>query len=297
MKNVMTKETQRKPAPGAGLDSGRTLCTPSDFAKSSLLYVQEIGERSFPANVTCDREGLQSFLFIMVESGTGKITVGGETVKMEKGDCAFMDCRKPYSHSTGSNPWKLRWLHFYGTIMPAFAEYYASRGGRTVFRPSMPAQYRHRWETVMAICDSDGTLKEMGVNKELHILLAMLTADADHASSAVSGAGWRDRRMDAVWSFVTENYHRRVSLDELSEKFSVNKFTLVREFRRRFGMTIHRCVADVRVSHAKELLRFTRKSIEQIAGECGVDDANYFARTFKSIEGVTPYAYRRIWRG
>lgn len=294
----MEKNTKKPKQPWrGGTESGRTLCTPSEFARSSLLYVQELGELSFPSNIRRGRDGLESFLLLIVESGAGSITVDGETAELSKGDCAFIDCRRPYSHSTGDNPWKLKWGHFYGAIMPAFAEYYASRGGRTVFRPMVAALYRRRWENLRSICGSDDTLREMRANNELHAILAMLIADADPAASGIAGTDWRDRRMERVRAFVVANYHRRVSLDELSEKFAMNKFSLVREFRRRFGMTIHRCIADVRVSHAKEMLRFSGKSVERIASECGVDDANYFARVFKAVEGVTPLEYRRIWRG
>lgn len=292
----MKKHEQAKSFPKAHGEN-RVICTPSQFAKSSLLYVQEIGELTSAPNHDNSRDSMQSFLLLIVESGEGSVTVNGETHKLAKGDCAFIDCRKTCSHSTGDNPWKLKWCHFYGSMMSAFAEYYVSRGGKTMFRPAVSSVYRHRWETMFSICNSDDPLKEMRVNQELSALIAMLVADADAATSGVAGSEWRDRRMERVRAYLVANYNRRVPLDELSKKFSMNKFSLVREFRRRYGMTIHHCLADVRVSRAKELLRFSNKSIEKISAECGVDDANYFARIFKSVEGVTPHSFRRIWRG
>ena len=48
-------------------------------------------------------------------------------------------------------------------------------------------------------------------------------------------------------------------------------------------------------SVGKELLRFTDRSIEAVAQECGLNDANYFSRMFKRVEGISPGEYRRQW--
>ena len=54
-------------------------------------------------------------------------------------------------------------------------------------------------------------------------------------------------------------------------------------------------VSDELWEQAKRLLRFTDKSVENVAQECGLNDANYFSRLFKKVEGTTPGEYRRQW--
>lgn len=48
------------------------------------------------------------------------------------------------------------------------------------------------------------------------------------------------------------------------------------------------------VTH-KQLLRFTDYSIEHISETVGMEDAGYFARDFKKIEGISPSEYRKQW--
>lgn len=50
-----------------------------------------------------------------------------------------------------------------------------------------------------------------------------------------------------------------------------------------------------RLTHAKELLRTTDYSINQIAQEIGIMEANNFSRLFKKWENMTPLEYRRYW--
>ena len=51
----------------------------------------------------------------------------------------------------------------------------------------------------------------------------------------------------------------------------------------------------MRITEAKTQLRFTDKTIEQIALDCGFEELNYFSRTFRKIEGISPSEYRRKW--
>ena len=55
------------------------MLVPSSFARSSLLYVQEVGSlRSIRSHLS-QRSHLDSYLFILVLSGSGKVSCGGIT--------------------------------------------------------------------------------------------------------------------------------------------------------------------------------------------------------------------------
>ena len=85
------------------------------------------------------------------------------------------------------------------------------------------------------------------------------------------------------------------SLDALAERFYINKFYLTRVFKDQFGLSVTSYLTQLRITQAKRLLRFTDKSVENVAQECGLNDANYFSRLFKKVEGTTPGEYRRQW--
>lgn len=51
-------------------------------------------------------------------------------------------------------------------------------------------------------------------------------------------------------------------------------------------------VNQVRISHAKEMLKKTDKKTYQIAQAVGYENAKYFFRVFKKMEGITPEQYR-----
>ena len=51
-----------------------------------------------------------------------------------------------------------------------------------------------------------------------------------------------------------------------------------------------------RIEKAKHLLETTEKNIYTIAEESGFKDTNYFIRTFKKLEGITPNKYKQSKR-
>ena len=50
-----------------------------------------------------------------------------------------------------------------------------------------------------------------------------------------------------------------------------------------------------RITQAKNLLRFTDMTVDEISAAIGMNDANYLARRFRKIEGMSPGEYRKKW--
>ena len=113
---------------GKLVHSQRIIYTPSPFARASLVHLQEVGTLQARSPHASTRQGLASYLFFMVESGSGTLEYEGQTRALRAGDCAFLDCRRPYRHYTGDDLWTLRWVHFYGPNMGAIYKKYQQRG-------------------------------------------------------------------------------------------------------------------------------------------------------------------------
>lgn len=81
----------------SSVTSSRILYTPSTFARTSLLHLQEVGSLQAIHPHTSTRTNLTSFLCFVVLSGNGTLTYEGTTYELSAGDCVFIDCRKAYS--------------------------------------------------------------------------------------------------------------------------------------------------------------------------------------------------------
>jgi len=119
------------------VSSDRILYTPSAFARSSLLHLQEIG------NLETKKLTHLSVLafnrtFFNVVSGSSVLNYNGKEHEIKKDSCVFINCKTPYSHATDpSNLWTLRWIHFYGPPLSSIYDKYCERGGWSVFMPDI----------------------------------------------------------------------------------------------------------------------------------------------------------------
>ena len=271
----------------------RIIYTPSEFAKTSLLYLQETGVLKAQRPHKKSRSGLDSYLFFIVLSGLGELQYNGITYPLKHNHCVFIDCRQPYAHITTDDLWQLRWVHFSGQSMSEIYNKYISRGGEPVFSIEQPDQYLSLLDDIFGIASSDDYLRDMKINERLSSLLTLIMSKSWHPEE-ISRTQKRSE-LSSVKAWLDGNYAGKISLDELAKQFYIDKYYLSKIFKEKYGITINFYISQKRITEAKRLLRFSDKTIEQIGCEIGISDTNYFTRLFRKIEGITPGEYRKLW--
>lgn len=279
---------------GETVHAKRIIYTPSSFARSNLLHLQEAGTLKARQPHESRRENLPSYLCFLVCSGSGELVYDGETHALHQGDLVFLDCRKPYIHRTGADLWQLQWVHFYGPNLAAIYKKYQERGGRPCCHARHQQEYSTLLDKLYDTASSDRFVRDMHINEQLSILLRLLMEESWHPEAAPR-CGAKKQNVQQIKEYLDEHFSSKITLDELAERFYLNKFYLARVFKEQFGVSVNGYLTQIRITHAKRQLRFTDASIEKIGQECGLSDANYFSRVFKKVEGTTPGEYRKQW--
>lgn len=275
------------------VQSKRILYTPSGFARMNLYHLQEVGTLQALKPHTSTRENLTSYLFFIVQNGSGYLIYNGIKYALNTGDCVFIDCQKHYSHSTSEDLWSLKWCHFYSTSMPAIYDKYCERGGSCVFRPANQNQFSQIIDEIYDMANSSDYIKDMRINEKISSLLTLLMA---HSWQPQDCSISRKRmELSAVKEYLDVNFAEKITLDDLECKFFINKYYLTKIFKESFGVTINNYILSNRITRAKQLLRFSDMTVDRIASEVGMNDGNYFSRMFKKVEGLSPKEYRKRW--
>ncbi|RED49684.1 AraC family transcriptional regulator [Aestuariispira insulae] len=99
-----------------------------------------------------------------------------------------------------------------------------------------------------------------------------------------------------VCDFVRDGLDQEFGLEDMATIAGLNRYQLIRAFRKEMGMTPHAYVINRRVEAARGLLK-NGVTLSAAALDCGFYDQAHFSRIFKRVVGVTPGAYRNACHG
>ncbi|MCQ2532922.1 MAG: AraC family transcriptional regulator [Saccharofermentans sp.] len=273
------------------VNTNRIIYTPTNFAKESLLHIQEVGSLKANKPHTSKRDNLDSFLFFIVESGDGKLNYEEKEYQLTQGDCVFIDCNTNYYHQTTDNLWALSWIHFNGPTIKSIYNKHISHLNSPVFTPKEFYEYKHIIDNVKSIAISESRIRDIEINSQLSQLLVLIFNE-----SYMQVTQSKKTELALIKDYIDNNYKEKITLDYLSERFFINKFYLTRVFKEQFGTSINNYIINLRINYAKSELRFTDKSINTIANESGIGPLYYFSRVFTKTEGQSPSEYRKKWK-
>jgi transcriptional regulator GlxA family with amidase domain len=132
----------------------------------------------------------------------------------------------------------------------------------------------------MAILASKYFVIDMGRNDQSPFII--FRGQKDHEDEVVKNAQ----------EYIEHNFQNKISVDELSEKFSTVRRTFERRFKKSTHNTVIEYIQRVKIEAAKKSFETSRKTIYEVMYEVGYTDIKAFRDVFKRITGMPPIDYR-----
>lgn len=108
-----------------------------------------------------------------------------------------------------------------------------------------------------------------------------------------SGGGQEGCRGDEIIKFLTQNYMRNITNQDIARCFHYHPDHINRIVYSYTGMTLKQYIIDLRIRAAIDLLLHTDLDISEIASEVGYENVYYFSRIFKKKTGYAPSCFRQ----
>lgn len=129
----------------------------------------------------------------------------------------------------------------------------------------------------------------------IHTLLNMILLSIIRNTQTPVKPEKRNRITDII-SYIHKNYQEDISIDKLAQISYVSPYYLCREFKRFTNSTIIQYVNVTRVMNAQRMFMETDKNITEISRATGFSNITHFNRVFKSVMGMTPSNYRKMYK-
>lgn len=102
-----------------------------------------------------------------------------------------------------------------------------------------------------------------------------------------------NERLMQINNYIRTYFRQPISLKDLSKSLYLSIGYLSRFFKKNYGVSFSKHLSDIRVYHATDDLLYTNAPITRIAYDNGFSTVTVFNKTFKSVYGETPSAFRR----
>lgn len=100
------------------------------------------------------------------------------------------------------------------------------------------------------------------------------------------------KRMSLIYDYIMGNFHKKLSLEELSSLINVSSATFCRLFKKSMNKNFSEFISEVRIGHACKLLMDSDLSVAEICYLSGYNHLTHFNKQFKQLMGKTPKVYR-----
>jgi transcriptional regulator GlxA family with amidase domain len=131
---------------------------------------------------------------------------------------------------------------------------------------------------------------------ERHFFHEIRRAYESSVSYQDSNSSHADEDIVQTQIWLSDNYGKSINLKNVAEQFEMSIRSFNRRFKNATGKQPIKYLQEVRINAAKDLLKTSNLSIDEIIYKVGYNDSVYFNKLFKKHHGTTAGQYRKTVR-
>jgi AraC-like DNA-binding protein len=159
---------------------------------------------------------------------------------------------------------------------------------------------RLKGETRRKICKiMEDMMTESPTKRLIQLLNALEIVASSTEYDTISGYGFLldvnlddNSRMDKIFEYTFNNFHRKVSIEDVAAQIAMAKHSFCRYFKSKTKKTYLDFLIEVRIGHACRLLIEQDLNVTEISYACGYNNLSHFYHQFKTITQKHPLEYR-----
>lgn len=237
--------------------------------------------------------GYPSFVWVQTISGTGTLTLAGQTLDITPGEGLLIHPGVAHHyHASGTAPWMVDWIAFEGNSVAGVLDS-IRRSESGVYSVVHQEQISAELHRALGIIKSGSDPRGEECSAIAYAVL-MLLARLTHFRDEDPRVSYHNR-LTPVFRYIDQYYARPIQITDLAAQVSVSPQYLCRLFRAYLNTRPFEYVASVRIAKSKLLLiEHPDMRVRDIARSVGYESESYFGAVFRRLEGISPTRFRSI---
>ena len=254
------------------------------------FYIQSIGLHEFQGTIVRPLGHPYDQLFYS-SSGTGILKIKNKRYELSEKSAFFIPANVPHEYYPTGEVWDIRWLVIAGDQAGSILRALKYKPG--AYYDIDVASLEIIFNKMHHLLLLNESLGNVYATAQLQDFLTTFALQCGFIPQIQSVKPSHQAYISTIVDYVAYHFMHEIKSSELCEITGISNQHLCRIVKEATGMTVIEYINFVRIKKSKELLINSDLCIEDIARECGFKNNNYFWRTFKKYEGVTPGEFRK----
>ncbi|WP_413375000.1 helix-turn-helix domain-containing protein [Alkalihalobacillus sp. 1P02AB] len=162
------------------------------------------------------------------------------------------------------------------------------------FHPENPIEFRDKMLRMIECWQNDTLISHLEAQclaSELILSIFQAYSQTNYQSPSTL------RTFNWITSYLFFSISESLSVSDMAQRANLSPSRFSAIFKKKFGISPYQYLLNLRIKHAKELLKTSQHSLEDITVYCGFSDVHHFSKSFKKNVGESPSVYRQnsLW--
>lgn len=243
-----------------------------------------------PVMHTLRTEGRRDYQLLYISAGRAFFCLDGTTTEIPAGYMVLYrpgESQEYYYHAEDSP--EVYWVHFSGYEVPEILDKIGFSDTHVLFC-GISSHYPELFRRIIL----ELQLKRPCFEELLCFYLRHIFTEIHRSQLEFTTDKYRNLdSMETAVHFFNEFFMQDISIENYAANQHMSVSWFIRCFKQYMGMTPMQYITSIRINKAKELLKNTNYSIQEVSSLSGYDNPLYFSRIFRKQTGSSPSGYRR----
>ncbi len=279
------------------------LILPNEFEKkynimtpqieSLPFYIKEYGycsERKFTLG---NHNNYSDYLLLYSVSGVMRFTKSQTTQYVHPDHIVVSSCNTPLTFTRVSKDWTFFYIIIGGTNAKLY--YNSIRTSSCLYATNQLSRLLSLFLEVYSLDLMKNIQNNMKASLLIHTILYELYVILDDILKTKNITPVQETIVNMTLKYIEKNYKNNLDIDTICNEVSFSKYYFCKLFKEHTGYTIHQYINEYRINKSKELLTYSKLSINAIATSVGFKNTLTFSRSFERATHMTPTEYRKYF--